>query len=226
VRQEKGRPVCMKLRCGIQFSEVIKVKSSKFLTSAYAKSDYPAELYPEVACAGRSNVGKSSLINTLVNRKNLARTSSAPGKTQCINFYLVNQCLYLVDLPGYGFAKVPAQVRKRWRPMVDEYLRDRKKLCGVIVTLDSRVGPTPLDVSVKEWLDDLSIPAVFVMTKLDKLSRNRVNKALQHVAETLSVSPEHIVPFSAVTGQGKGKLWQEITSLMNRTQRSHQLSHV
>ncbi len=193
----------------------MKIKSAEFLTSAYAPKDYPDPLCPEVAFAGRSNVGKSSLINSLVNRKALARTSSAPGKTQSINFYLVNRSLYLVDLPGYGFAKVPLAVRRRWRPMVEEYLRNRTTLSVVVVILDSRVGPTPLDISLVGWLREFSIPTIFVMTKVDKLSKNKLNKALSQTAQTLSVDPGRIVSFSALTGDGKKRLWGEIMAFMD-----------
>ncbi|MBW2040344.1 MAG: YihA family ribosome biogenesis GTP-binding protein [Deltaproteobacteria bacterium] len=192
----------------------MKIKTTEFLKSSYTKDDYPADLYPEVAFAGRSNVGKSSLINTLVNRKSLARTSSAPGKTQSINFYLVNRVLYLVDLPGYGFAKVPLQVRRKWRPMVEEYFRNRKNLCGVVVILDARVGPTPLDLSLIGWLKDLSLTAVFAMTKVDKLSKNKLSNVLDQTAQALTINPEQIIPFSALTGEGKKRLWQKILNLI------------
>ncbi len=194
----------------------MKIKSAEYLKSVYPKDDYPAGLYPEVAFAGRSNVGKSSLINTLVNRKGLARTSSAPGKTQSINFYLINRAFYLVDLPGYGFAKVPLQVRKRWSPMIEEYCRTRETLRGVVVILDGRVGPTPLDLSLVGWLRELSLLPIFAMTKVDKLSKNKLGKALKQTAQTLSIAPEQIIPFSALTGEGKKRLWQEILNLSGR----------
>jgi GTP-binding protein len=149
----------------------MKIQSTEFLTSVYPTDKYPPGRYPEVAFAGRSNVGKSSLINTLVNRKGLARTSSAPGKTQSINFYLINQSFCLVDLPGYGYAKVPQQVRKRWNPLIEQYCRSRENLCGMVVIIDARVGPTPLDISLISWLTDLSLPIIFTMTKSDKLSK-------------------------------------------------------
>jgi len=192
----------------------MKVKSAEFLKIAYTRDDYPAALHPEVAFAGRSNVGKSSLINTLVNRKGLARTSSAPGKTQSINFYLVNQALCLVDLPGYGFAKVPIKIRKQWRNMVEEYFQNRKNLRAVVVILDGRLGPTPLDLSLVDWLKDLRLPTIFAMTKVDKLSKNSLFKSLKQTAKALSVRPDQIIPFSALTGEGKKRLWQEILKLV------------
>jgi GTP-binding protein len=188
----------------------MKITSAEFIKCVYPQDDYPPDRYPEMAFAGRSNVGKSSLINTLVNRKGLARTSSAPGKTQSINFYLINRSFCLVDLPGYGYAKVPKQVRKKWNPLIEEYCRKRENLCGVVVIIDARLGPTPLDLSLINWLKDLSLPAIFTMTKSDKLSKNKISKALHQTASALSIGPEQIVPFSAQTGEGKKRLWQEI----------------
>jgi len=193
----------------------MKITSAEFLKSVYPQDEYPPDRYPEVAFAGRSNVGKSSLINTLVNRKGLARTSSSPGKTQSINFYLVNRSVFLVDLPGYGYAKVPQQVRKRWSPLVEDYCRTRKNLRGVVVIIDARIGPTPLDLSLIQWLRDLSMPALITMTKIDKLSKNKMAQVLRQAAELLSIDPEQISPFSAHTGEGKKNLWQKIVHLLN-----------
>jgi len=193
----------------------MKTTSAELIKCVYPTDGYPPSRYPEVAFAGRSNVGKSSLINTLVNRKGLARTSSAPGKTQSINFYLINRSFCLVDLPGYGYAKVPQQVRKQWNPLIEEYCRNRKNLCGVAVIIDARIGPTPLDLSLINWLTDLSLPALFTMTKIDKLSKNKIAKALQQTARALSMRPERIVSFSAHTGEGKKDLWQKIVHLLN-----------
>jgi len=191
----------------------MKITSAEFLKSVYPQDKYPPGRYPEVAFAGRSNVGKSSLINTLVNRKGLARTSSSPGKTQSINFYLVNRSLCLVDLPGYGYAKVPQHMRKRWSPLIEDYCRNRKNLRGVVVIIDARIDPTPLDLSLIEWLRDLSMPALIVMTKADKLSKNKMAQAMRQTAEALSLDPEQICTFSALTGDGKRQLWQKIVHL-------------
>jgi GTP-binding protein len=191
----------------------MKITSAEFLKSVYPQDEYPLGRYPEVAFAGRSNVGKSSLINTLVNRKGLARISSSPGKTQSINFYLVNRSLCLVDLPGYGYAKVPQQVRKRWSPLIEDYCRTRKNLRGVVIIIDARVGPTSLDISLIQWLRDLRLPALITVTKVDKLSKNKLVQALRQTAEALSVDPEEICTFSAHTGQGKKELWQRILQL-------------
>jgi len=193
----------------------MKIQSAEFLTSVYPGDKYPPGRYTEVAFAGRSNVGKSSLINTLVNRKGLARTSSSPGKTQSINFYLINRSVCLVDLPGYGYAKVPQQVHKRWSPLIEDYCRNRKNLCGVVVIIDARIGPTPLDLSLIQWLRTLSKSSIITMTKADKLSKNKMAQALRQTAEALSINQEQIVTFSAHTGEGKKELWQEILHLIN-----------
>jgi GTP-binding protein len=195
----------------------MKVTSAEFLKSVYPRDGYPPGSYPEVAFAGRSNVGKSSLINTLVNRKGLARTSSSPGKTQSINFYLVNQSVCLVDLPGYGYAKVPHKVRNRWSPLIEKYCRNRKNLCGVVVIVDARVGPTPLDLSLIEWLRTLSKSSIITMTKADKLSKNKMAQTLRQTAEALAINPEQIVTFSAHTGEGKKQMWQKISYLIDRS---------
>ena len=194
----------------------MKITSAELIKSVYPKDSFPAGLYPEVAFAGRSNVGKSSLINTLLNRKGLARTSSAPGKTQSINFYLINGSFCLVDLPGYGYAKVPKQVRKQWSPLIEEYCRTRENLYGLVVILDARVGPTPLDLSLISWLTDLSLQALITVTKSDKLSKNKTVQSLHQTAKALSIDPEHIVPFSSQTGEGKKHLWQDIMHLIDR----------
>lgn len=195
----------------------MKITSAEFLKSVYPQDEYPPARYPEVAFAGRSNVGKSSLINTLVNRKGLARTSSTPGKTQSINFYLVNGSLCLVDLPGYGYAKIPQQVRKRWSPLIEHYCRGRKNLRGVVIIIDARIGPTPLDLSLIQWLRDLSMPALITMTKIDKLSKNKMAQARRQIAEALAIDAERICTFSAHTGQGKKELWQKILHFIDRS---------
>lgn len=192
----------------------MKIQNAEFVKSVYPKDEYPPGNYPEVAFAGRSNVGKSSLINTLVNRKGLARTSSSPGKTQSINFYLINQSVCLVDLPGYGYAKVPQQVRKQWSPLIEQYCQNRKNLCGVVVIIDARIGPTPLDLSLVAWLKTLALSVIITMSKIDKLSKNKLFKLLRQTSEALSIMPEVIVPFSAHTGEGKRRLWQEILRLI------------
>ncbi|MCP4665832.1 MAG: YihA family ribosome biogenesis GTP-binding protein [Deltaproteobacteria bacterium] len=182
-----------------------------FLTSAFRESQYPLPDMPEIAFAGRSNVGKSSLINVLVNRKKLARTSSRPGRTQAINFFQRDNRLYMVDLPGYGYASVPVKVKESWRHMVETYLRKRSNLKAVVVILDIRRDPAKGDMDLLNWLDYYGIHAILVVTKTDKLSRQKALKQATLIGqrfEGLSL-PEPTI-FSAKTGQGRQELWERI----------------
>jgi len=189
----------------------MKVTSAEFTQSAIDPSQYPEGLIPEVAFAGRSNVGKSSLINTLINRKRLARTSAVPGKTRLINFFKINDKLFFVDLPGYGFAKVPFSVRKSWGPMVETYLKERQNLRLVIVILDIRRDPSKEDISLVHWLDYYDVNVLFVLTKTDKLSGNQTNIRRRKIAEYLKKeSLDKIILFSARTGYGKEAIWKRI----------------
>jgi GTP-binding protein len=205
----------------IESCTVVKVTHAEFLTSAYAPGDYPAHEYPEVVFAGRSNVGKSSLINTLVNRKRLAKTSSSPGKTQSINFYLVNHALCFVDLPGYGYAKVSKGTRIQWRHMVETYLTTRPNLRGAVLIVDAKVGPTRLDLDLWSWLQDLAMPTVIVATKTDKVSRNKLQMHLNASAVELGTDVQRLISFSAATGDGKERLWSEIMVLTRTATSSH-----
>lgn len=169
---------------------------------------------PEIAFAGRSNVGKSSLINTLVNRRALARTSAKPGRTQSINFFLLDRRMYLVDLPGYGYARVPIKVRDSWEPMVETYLRGRENLKAVVAILDIRREPTSGDKQLLEWLQHYGIPAITVFTKADKLSRQQARRRadiLKH--QFRDVSAASPVLFSAKTRQGRDELWERINAV-------------
>jgi GTP-binding protein len=182
-----------------------------FLISAYREIQYPPPDMPEIAFAGRSNVGKSSLINVLVNRKKLARTSSRPGRTQSINFFQKDNSLYLVDLPGYGYASVPVTVKKSWKNMVETYLRQRSNLKAVVVILDIRRDPSKGDMDLLNWLGHYGTHAILVLTKADKISRQ---KAL-HRAELTRRSFEGLsfyepTIFSAKTRQGRRELWEKI----------------
>lgn len=189
----------------------MKIVSAKFIKSASHPAHYPDEKLPEIAFAGKSNVGKSSLINVLVHQKNLARTSNTPGRTQLINFFSVNEKYSLVDLPGYGFAKVPDEVRKKWRPMVESYLAVRTKLKLVILIIDARREPSQEDMDLAHWLINNQIPFLFVLTKIDKLSNNELNASLRRFREQSGL-PDDIAPilFSARTGQGREAVWSEI----------------
>jgi GTP-binding protein len=190
----------------------MKIISADFVLSAFKPADYPPDTMPEVAFAGKSNVGKSSLMNTLVNRKGLARTSSTPGRTQSLNFFSINQKLYFVDFPGYGFAKVPVEIKKQWKPMVESYLTNRKNLKVVVVILDCRREPSQDDRDLVEWLRVYNIPAVVVFTKIDKIPFGQRNKQKFLVKRMLKVEDEQLVFFSAVTGEGKDDLWKKIRS--------------
>jgi GTP-binding protein len=179
------------------------VKSARFIKSAANKSHYPEPTLPEIAFAGRSNVGKSSLINALVNRKRLVKTSSTPGRTQLINFFDINEDIIFVDLPGYGYAKVPEKIRKQWGPMVETYLSTRVTLKGVVTILDIRRTPGPEDRDLLAWLDRQAIPALLVLTKADKLSKAKAMDQQAAIGKELGVSPDLLILFSAKTRQGK-----------------------
>ena len=185
----------------------MKVLSAEFVKSATKPSEYPPGNLPEIAIAGKSNVGKSSLINTVVNRKNLAKTSSSPGRTQVINFFRVNNNLSLVDLPGYGFAKVPLEVRQAWKPMVEAYLQTREAIRLVILILDSRRGLAPEDSTLLDWLDYHAIPTLIVLTKADKLSQLERARLKKVLAGIRLLEDRLLLFFSAVTGEGKDDLW-------------------
>lgn len=188
----------------------MKIISAEFIKSATKPSEYPQGNFPEVAIAGKSNVGKSSLINVLVNRKNLAKTSSSPGRTQMINFFRVNGKISLVDLPGYGYAKVSLQVRKTWKPMVESYLQTRKEVRLVILILDARRGASPDDLALLDWLNYHQIPSLIVLTKADKLSQIERARQKKDLAEIPLLSKKPISFFSALTGEGKEELWKRI----------------
>lgn len=188
----------------------MKIISAEFIKSATDPSHYTEDALPEIAFAGRSNVGKSSLINILLARKKLARTSNTPGRTQLINFFLVNNEISFVDLPGYGYAKVPIAVKKSWGPMVEKYLKTRKNLCMVVVILDIRRDPTKDDLSLISWLYAYDIKPVFVLTKADKLSKNRVAMRRRAIREILEVTDDNLITFSARTREGRDTLWNMI----------------
>jgi GTP-binding protein len=190
------------------------VKSAEFIKSATAPSHYPVDQLPEVAFAGKSNVGKSSLINTLVGRKRLARISAAPGKTRLINFFKINSELYFVDLPGYGYAKVSRAIKETWGPMIEGYLKHSSNLDLVILILDIRRDLAENDLDLIHWLSHYRRRVVFVLTKIDKLSKNDVKKrstALRTHLERESDCHDNIILFSSKTGDGKETLWNMIT---------------
>lgn len=191
----------------------MQIFSAEFIGAAEHGQSYPKGGRAEIAFAGRSNVGKSSMINTLLGRRTLVRTSKTPGHTQKLNFFLINGRFVFVDLPGYGYAKVPEEVRRRWRPMVEEYLRDRKELAGVVVIIDARHGPTPLDLQLVSHLVSHRVPMILAATKADKVPRSRIGDRVRSMEESIEHSCS-IVLFSAATGEGKKELWKEIKSLI------------
>ena len=191
----------------------MKILSAEFVTSAVKPAQYPPEKYPEMAFAGRSNVGKSSLINTLVNRKRLVKTSSTPGRTQLINFFDINNLITFVDLPGYGYAKVPTAVRKKWGPMIETYLSGRDTLKGVVVILDIRRIPREEEHNLIAWLEHYSIARIMVLTKADKLSKTKQDKRRAAVAGSMEVDSSELILFSAKSRQGRDAVWDAIISL-------------
>ncbi len=187
----------------------MKIKEAEFLCSARGLSQFPERL-PEIAFAGRSNVGKSSLINTLLNRKGLAKTSSTPGKTRTINFYRINRAFYMVDLPGYGFAKVSKKERMDWKGLVEGYFNGGRDIRGVILVVDMRRGLEEEEFMVVEWMEYLSIPLAIVLTKADKLSRNARAEQLREVRSALRGIDCEVIPFSSLTKEGRKEVWRVI----------------
>ena len=193
----------------------MKIKSAKFVTSATKPSQYPPANLPEIAFAGRSNVGKSSLINTLVNRKHLVKTSSTPGRTQLINFFNINDSIGFVDLPGYGYARVPVSVRKKWGPMIETFLSKRETLKGIVVIMDIRRTPGTEESDLLHWLEHFNIASILVITKADKLSKNKQVKQVNHIIQTLGVAKDEVILFSAKTRLGRDAVWDAILTLIN-----------
>jgi GTP-binding protein len=191
----------------------VKISSARFVKSATRPAEFPRDQKPEIAFCGRSNIGKSSLLNTLTDTQGLARTSSSPGRTQTINFFLINDRTYFVDLPGYGYAKVSKAVKENWGAMIEDYLRHGEQLKLALLLVDSRMPPTVSDTTMKQWLDHYRIPNAVVLTKTDKISRNQLNQALRTSAETLNT--KEIIPFSAVTGSGKDAILTRIRAAID-----------
>ena len=187
------------------------IKKAELETVCGISSRIPESSSPEVAFAGKSNVGKSSLINGLLNRKSLARTSSQPGKTQTINYYNVNDMLYLVDLPGYGYAKVSEEVREKWGRMIERYLHGSRQLKAVFLLVDIRHAPSENDRTMYQWILYQGYEPVIIATKLDKIKRSQVSRQLKILKEGLEVRPgTKMIPFSAETRQGRDEIWELI----------------
>ena len=187
----------------------MKLHSAEFLLSASTTRQFPAATLPEIAFAGRSNVGKSTLINSLLNRKKLVKTSATPGKTQLINFFKVNDQFYFVDLPGYGYAKVPESVRSKWQNLVEAYLSGRETLRNVVLIIDCRHNPTVQDRQLLEWLEYYQRPSLIVASKIDKLKRGQVQKHLQKIKHDLSIDSVPLGHSSMQYGR-REEIWKKL----------------
>ncbi|MCI1923383.1 MAG: ribosome biogenesis GTP-binding protein YihA/YsxC [Lentilactobacillus buchneri] len=193
------------------------VQNVDLTISAVEAKQYPNTRFPEIAFVGRSNVGKSSLTNVLINRKGYARTSSQPGKTQTLNFYNIEDKLFFVDVPGYGYAKTSKANREKWGKMIEKYLTEREQLRGVITLVDGRHAPTNDDVSMHEWLKYYGIDILTVATKMDKIAKGKWNKQESLIRKTLNLDAnEKLISFSALTKQGKTEIWQWIEGRMHQ----------
>jgi len=191
------------------------IKKAELETVAVKKSQYPEDNVPEIAFAGRSNVGKSSLLNLLTNRKSLARVSGAPGKTRTINFYRINDAFRIVDLPGYGYAKISKSISENWGDMMEEYFRNRQGLKKVVQLVDIRHAPSAQDVQMYEYLRHYGLDGLVAATKADKVSRNEMQKCMRTIRQTLKLGPEDLViPVSALKRQGHDNLLDEIEKLL------------
>ncbi len=201
----------------------MKVLSAEFARAAVDERGWPGDSFPQVAFAGRSNVGKSSLINSLVNRRGLVRTSATPGKTREINFFLVNGSFYFVDLPGFGFARTPGKVQESWGEMIEKYLLESPRLTLIVFLLDIRHRPGRNDIIMNRWLIGRSLPAAYVATKADKIARGARRGHLDAISDCLDIPVEDIIQFSSVTGEGKDRLWEVIKKSTNTSTLSRKL---
>lgn len=195
----------------------MKIRSAEITMSAVNRSQYPDEDIPEIALVGRSNVGKSSTVNTLLNRRNFARTSQTPGKTRTINFYLINQEFYFVDLPGYGYAKIAKSEKEKWGAIMERYLQEREELCAIFLLVDIRHEPTNDDVMMYEWIKHFGYNCVVIATKSDKISRGQYQKHMSIIRKKLQMDPnEKILPISSLKKTGVEEIWNEIINQYNQ----------
>lgn len=191
------------------------IKSVNLETVCGVTSKLPVNMKPEIAFAGKSNVGKSSLLNVLINRKSYARTSAQPGKTQTINFYNINDAMYLVDLPGYGYAKVSQEVKEQWGKLIERYLHGSGQLRAVFLLIDIRHEPSANDKRMYEWIVYNGYDPIIIATKLDKINRSQVQKHLKMVRTGLNVKPgTAVLPFSALTKQGREEIWEQMETVL------------
>lgn len=196
------------------------VKKAEHVITAVKPNQYPATGYPEIAFVGRSNVGKSSIINTLVNRKSLARVGSTPGKTRQINFYNVNDTFYLVDLPGYGFANVSKEMKASWENIIETYLYSRKEnnLKLIVLLVDIRHSPSRDDITMNQWLRGFGLNTLIIATKADKISRSQINIRISEIKKVLQLSSsDKVIPFSSEKRIGIEAVWSEIDENLKRT---------
>ncbi len=193
----------------------MNIHNAEITVSAVSKKQYPKTGMPEFAFAGRSNVGKSSMINKLLNRKSLARVSSSPGKTATINFYNIDDTIFLVDLPGYGYANRSKAEVQKWGAMIEDYLNDREELVQTILLVDSRHKPTGDDVMMAEWIRNAGMDLIVIATKADKLKKSQIEGNLNIIAETLSLGEDDIlIPFSTADDEGKFSVWDMINIMI------------
>ena len=191
----------------------MKIISAEFLTGAVSFKQYPDSVFPELAFVGRSNVGKSSLINSLLNRKKLVKTSQTPGKTQEINFFKINNDFVFADLPGYGFSKVPQSVQKRWKKMIEDYLLRRETLLAVIFIIDLRRSPSPLDLDLQRWLEAFGVEYLLVGTKVDKLSQSEAKKQVKKLnVAYFNKDGDKLLAYSSKSSRGRKELWGKIAT--------------
>lgn len=195
----------------------MQIHTAEFIKSATRPGNYPEQLMPEIAFAGRSNVGKSTLVNTLVGRKKLVRTSSTPGRTQLLNFFAINGQFSLVDLPGYGFAKVPLAIKKEWGPMIRTYLQSRETLRALVILFDIRRIPREEDIQLLDWLEEFGVPTIPVVTKADKVSRNQRRNHLQKIAAATGLTVDAFSVFSALSKEGREEIWERIADALAMT---------
>lgn len=199
----------------------MKIDTAEFVASAHAEAGFRRDGRPEVAFVGRSNVGKSSLLNRLLGRKALARTGSTPGRTRAVNYFLINRRFYFVDLPGYGYAKAGKEERRRWAELVDRYFASATPRVLVVLLVDSKVGATELDVQALSYLVGFGTDVLIAATKIDRVPRSKRARSLQEIRQALGLQEAEIelVPVSATTGEGSGELWRRIESRLARAER-------
>lgn len=195
----------------------MKITSAEFIESIYDLRTLPKSVLSEFVLVGRSNVGKSSLINVLCNKKKLAKVGSIPGKTRQLNYFLINKEFYIVDLPGYGYAKVPEQIRAGWRKLVEDYISDRANVNMVFVMIDSRHDPTYLDELMVSWLEYYEIPYAIILTKSDKISKNKMEKQIYRASKIVNNDElcKDYIPFSIITNEGKDEIMNLIQAALN-----------